>query len=386
MQNQKVRESLRAIRILKIESALTSFTLFMPVTWLLLSDIGLSQFQIGLTQAVFALTMLFLEVPTGYFADSVSRKISNASGDFFMASAMLIYAFAGSFWVIVIAEVLAGIGLSLTGGADSALMRSHSKVAKKDYREEAATLTTIGFVAAGLGAILGGVLGSYNIRSVFLIQAALFMIAGIFAFTIKNAGKNRVSEHNPVKDVWVITKYCLHGHKELAWRIFLSSGLMLSTMFVVWFLTPMFLRVGIDIKFHGILFASISIAAVLGSELVKKRTNLNVVLPLLICAFAYSILSVSISMVTILLFLLTSFSRGINSARINPYIQEKANEDIQATALSVYRMTYKIAVVCLLPVVNYFGNINLQYGLLSSAIFCMLFFVFFKVNERKFEV
>lgn len=385
MQNQKVKDSLRAIQILKVESALTSFTLFMPVTWLLLSDIGLSQFQIGLTQAIFALTMLFLEVPTGYFADSVSKRISNASGDFFMASAMLIYVFAGGFWAIVVAEVLAGIGLSLTSGADSALMRSHSKIAHKDYRREAATLTTVSFVAAGLGAILGGVLGSYNIRSVFLVQSILFMIAGIFAFTIKNAGKNRVSEHNPVKDVWVITKYCLHGHKELAWRIFLSSGLMLSTMFVVWFLTPMFLQTGIDIKFHGLLFASISVAAVLGSELVKRKTNLNIMLPLLICAFAYSVLSVSISMVTILLFLLTSFSRGINSARVNPYIQEKANEDIQATAISVYRMTYKVAVVCLLPVVNYFGNINLQYGLLASAILCLLFFMFFKSNERKFE-
>lgn len=378
-----IKESLRAIRILKIESALTSFTLFMPVTWLLLSDIGLTQFQIGLTQAAFALTMLFLEVPTGYFADSVSRKISNASGDFFMASAMLIYVFAGSFWVIVIAEVMAGIGLSLSGGADSALMRAHSKIANINYKKEAATLTTIGFIAAGVGAIAGGIMGSYNVRFVFLVQAVLFASAGIFALTIKDAGKNRVSEHNPIKDAWVVTKYCLHGHKELAWRIFLSSSLMLSTMFVVWFLTPMFLESGIDIKFHGILFASISVAAVLGSELVRKRVKLSILLPLLICAFAYSILSISISMATILLFLLTSFSRGINSARVNPYIQDKVDDDIQATALSVYRMTYKIGVVCLLPVVNYFGGIDLQYGLAASAVLCMLFFVLFKINKNK---
>lgn len=385
MENQKVKESLRAIRILKIESALTSFIMFMPVMWLVFSDIGLSQFEIGLTQSIFALTMLFLEIPTGYFADRVSRKVSNASGDFFMASGMLVYFFAGDFWSVVCAEVLAGAGLSLTGGADAALMRAHSKIARISYKKEAASITTIGFVSSGLGAIVGGLLGAWNIRSVFLLQAGLFFVAGILAFTIKNAGKNRMSEHNPVKDAWEVTKYCLHGHKELAWRIFLSSGLMISTMFVVWFLTPMFLKAGIDIKYHGLLFAGVSVFAVLGSYLVKKGIKFSILLPFLITGFVYAFLSVNISAATVLLFLLTSFSRGINAAKVNPYIQEKANEDIQATAISVYRMTYKIAVVCLLPVVNYFGNINLQYGLLASAILCLLFFMFFKFNERKFE-
>ncbi len=383
MENKKVKDSLRAIRILKIESGLTSLVLFMPIMWLVFSSIGLSQFQIGLTQAIFAATMLILEVPTGYFADRVSRKVSNASGDFVMAFGMLGYFFASSFWSVVACEVILGVGLSLTGGADSALMRAHSNIAKVSYKEQAARLTTIGFIMSGAGAILGGFIGSRNLRIIFLIQALLFLVAGFFALTIKNAGKNRVSEHNPVKDAWLVTKYCLHGHKELAWRILLGSCLMISTMFVVWFLTPMFLQAGIDIKYHGMLFAAISVVAVLGSELVKKSVKTDVLLPFLICAFAYSVLSISISTVTILLFLLTSFSRGINSAKITPFIQEKAGEDIQATAVSVYRMVYKIAVTSLLPIVNFFGGIKLQYGLLASSVFCMMFFIFFKINEKR---
>jgi MFS family permease len=376
-------KSLRAIRILKIESALTSFTLFMPVMWLIFSNIGLTQFQIGLTQAIFAATMLILEVPTGYFADRVSKKVSNAGGDFFMTIGMAGYFFANSFWAVVACEVMLGIGLSLSGGADSALLSAHSKIAKLDYKALAARFGTIGFASSGIGAILGGVLGAWNLRSVFLVQAVLFLVAGIFAITIENAGKNRVSEHNPFRDVWLITKYCLHGHKELAWRIFLSSCLMLSTMFVVWFLTPMFLEAKIDVKYHGILFAAISVVAVGGSELVKRGVKFSILIPFLLCAFAYAILSVSISFATILFFLLTSFSRGLNSARISPAIQESADEDIQATAISVYRMVYKLMVVTLLPLVNSFGGIRLQYGLLASSIICLSFFIFFKLNEDK---
>lgn len=383
MIRQKKKASLRAIRILKVESALTSFILFMPVSWLFFSSIGLTQFQIGLTQAIFAATMLLLEVPTGYFADKFSRKVSNAGGDFVMALGMLVYFFAGSFWGVVLAEVLWGTGLSLSGGADSALLRAHSKLAGLNYKEQAARIGTIGFVMSGLGAVLGGVAGSLNIRSVFLFQAISCLIAGLFAMTIQNAGENRISDHNPVKDIWIITKYCLHGHKELAWRIFLGSCLMLSTMFVVWFLTPMFLAAGIDIKYHGILFAMISIVAVGGSELVKRGTKLSIMLPFLLCAFAYSVLSVSITLATVFLFLLTSLSRGLNAGRIAPAIQDRAGEDIQATAVSVYRMVYKLMVVSLLPLVNWFGGIKLQYGLLASAILCITFFIFFKLNERK---
>lgn len=383
MENLKVRESLRAIKILKIESALTSFIIFMPVAYLLFAEIGLNQFQIGLTQAIFAGISVFLQIPTGYFADSVSRKISNASGDFIIASGTLVYFFAGGFWQIVFAEVLLGFGLSLTSGADAALMKAHCKIAKKDYRKQTATLMTIGFSMSGLGAIVGGLIGEHNIRIVFLIQAVIFLIAGGFALTIKNAGVNRTSEHKPWKDAWIVTKYCLHGHKELAWRIFLGAGLGVSTMLMVWFLTPMFLQAGISIKFHGVLFAAISVFSVVGSEWVKRGTKLNMLTPFLIAGTSYVVLGWSISMATILIFLLASLARGINSARVSPYIQEKAGEDIQATALSVYGMAQKLAILILLPIVNYLGNIELRFGLMASAVLCAVFYIFFKLKEDK---
>lgn len=88
-------------------------------------------------------------------------------------------------------------------------------------------------------------------------------------------------------------------------------------------------------------------------------------------------------MATILIFLLASLARGINSARVSPYIQEKAGEDIQATALSVYGMAQKLAILILLPIVNYLGNIELRFGLMASAVLCAVFYIFFKLKEDK---
>lgn len=375
----------RDITFLLIESTTTSFILFMPVAYLLFRDIGLSQFQIGLTQFVFAITLLFLEVPTGYFADRVSRKISNAGGDIFLAFAILIYFFAVNFWHVVAAEVLFGIGLSLSNGADSALLRAHCAEKKLPYQQIASRLQSFGFVANGLGAIVGAYIGSHNLRWPFLLQAVVFLVAALFAFRIRNLGEHRKTSLHPVKDAYRIAKYCLHGHPKLAWRMLLGACLMGSTMMMVWFMSPSFIRAGIDIKYHGLLFAAVSIIAIFGSEAVVLNAKLKHTTPFLIAASAYILLGWKISLYTIFFFLLTSFARGVNTARTKPFIQEITPDDIQATAISVYGMLYRLASSCLVLLVNFVGNNNIQHGLMLSGIICVAMWAIFASKQRSFE-
>jgi len=375
----------RDIWLLFAESAMTSFVLFMPVAYLLFKSLGMNQFQIGVTQFVFAATLLLFEVPTGYFADRVSRKISNASGDIFLAIAVLIYFFATGFWYVVIAEVLFGIGLSLTSGADSALLKAHSEKRKLPYLKLASRMQSIGFVASGIGAILGGFMGAYNIRWPFLAQTIVFAIAAILAFQIKNAGEKRKTDVHPLRDVGRIVKYCLRGHPQLAWRSALGACLMGSTMMMVWFMTPSWLAAGIDIQFHGLLFAAVSIIAIAGSEFVARDKKMKPATPFLISAVAYFAMGWQLSLFTVMLFLFTSFARGINTARVKPYIQEVVPEDIQATALSVYGMLYRVVTSTLVLLVNFIGNYKLSYGLLASGLISVAMWVIFWVNEPKYS-
>jgi MFS family permease len=376
----------RDIWFLLFESTLTSFILFMPVTWLLYSSIGLDQFQIGLTQFVFAITMLVLEVPTGYFADRVSRKISNAGGDLFLVVSMLVMFVASNFWHIIISEILFGIGLSLTNGADSALLKAHCESKGLSYKKLAAQLQSLSFASAGVGAIIGGVLGAHNIRWPFLFQAFVFFVATVVAFRIKNIGKTRESNVHPLRDVGRVVKYCVHGHPQLAWRIFLGAALMGSTYMIVWFLTPAFLAAGIDIAFHGVLFAAISVLAIIGSEFVAMDKKLSMTLPFLLSSIAYFAMGWQLSLLTVFLFLITSFARGINTARVKPYIQEITPNDIQATAISVYGMVYKVLSSSFGLMVNYIGNIKLEYGLLVGGVVCVVSWVFFVINKDRYEL
>ncbi|RTK94402.1 MFS transporter [Candidatus Saccharibacteria bacterium] len=371
-------------KFLFIESALTSFILFMPVTYLLYSSLGLDQFAIGLTQFIFAFTMIILEVPTGYFADRFSRKVSNATGDIFLAIAMLVMCFATGFWHIILSEVLFGVGLSLTNGADSALLKAHAQKDGVPYDKLAARLQSVGFVTAGLGAIVGGILGASNLRWPFALQGFVFLVAAGMAFTIRNAGEHRKTNVHPVRDAIDIVRYCMRGHSQLAWRTLLTASLMASTLLMAWLMTPSFLAAGVDIKFHGILFALISVIAISGSEFVAFNKKMKMTTPFLISAAAYFVLGWQLSLATILLFLLTSFSRGINAARQRPFVQKVVPEDIQATAISVQSMVYKVIGSSLMLLVNLIANFRLQYGLLSAGIICVMLWAIFRLNETKY--
>lgn len=377
-------DSKRSIRLLFIESSLTSFTLFMPIMYLLYTNAGLNQFQIGLVSFVFAITMLFAQIPTGYLADKFSRKISNFSGDVFIAIGILLYALSGSFWLFALAEIVFGIGLSLTSGADAALLREHAKNAGMDYKKLAANLASVSFVAQGFGAIAGGFIGHYNIRWPLFVQFGIFVIAALFSLSIQDIGVKRESKKHPFTDAYEITKYCLHGHKRLAWRMFLTASTNVSTFLIVWFLTPIFLRAGVKISFHGVLFALISVAAIFGSRFASKYKDVRLTSSLLISALGYFILSLSINIYTLSFFLLTSFARGFSRARSSPYVQEVVPDDIQATVLSVNAMIFKVFSGTLVVLINYIGNFELRYGLFASFVISIGFWAFFRANEHKY--
>lgn len=164
----------------------------------------------------------------------------------------------------------------------------------------------------------------------------------------------------------------------------LGASLVSSTLVIVWLLTPSFLKAGIPIGWHGVMFALISVAAVFGGQLVIKNPKLKKTTPFLFAGLAYLTLSLDISMFTILIFLMTSFARGINESTVKPFIQEEVSEDIQATALSVFDMLYRVFGASLGLLVNYIANNGVQYGMAACFIVTALFYIIFRLNRKKY--
>lgn len=380
MKQEQIRESRRTIKILFVESALTRAAFVMPVVYLLWTNaLGMDQWKIGVLQAVFAGTMLLLQFPTGYFADKISHKLSNSIGDMMLVFGMATYFFAGNFWHALIAEVLLGVGYSFSGGADNALLKKHADTAKMDYQKLNSRLVSAGLVVAGVTSIIGGILGAENLRSAFGIEGLVMLLAFILSLFIKDTGVRHNTNEKAFKAMGSVIRE-LTKDAVLLRRMLLGAALFSSTMILVWFLTPMFLEVGVSLGYHGLLYAAISVVAIVGSEFAstKRGRAWRLSFPLLLVGVTYVILGTALSIWTFLLFLVSSFARGLNSAKVAPAIQEVAPEKLHASALSLLNVFYRVFVIVGMLVVNWFGNISIQTGLLSAGALALASWMFFR--------
>ena len=110
------------IRTLYLLGFFNSFMVVNPVFVPLLQGHGLSMSQVLQTQALFALTIALLEVPSGYLADIWGRRNTIVVGAAFFALGFLCLLWADSFVEFLLYEVILGIGFSLISGADLALL------------------------------------------------------------------------------------------------------------------------------------------------------------------------------------------------------------------------------------------------------------------------
>ena len=105
-----------------ILQALRWFLLILPTIVLFFQANGLSLTEVFVLQSFFSVSIVILEVPTGYFADVFGRKLSLVAGNGLAFLGLLVYCFAHEFWGFLAAELVLGLGASFTSGSDSALL------------------------------------------------------------------------------------------------------------------------------------------------------------------------------------------------------------------------------------------------------------------------
>lgn len=80
----------------------------------------LSAFQLVLLGATVAITLLLSDIPTGVWSDTISRKLPLVTGHLFLGAGMLMTGVVTAFPLILITQVLWGLGWGFSSGADVA--------------------------------------------------------------------------------------------------------------------------------------------------------------------------------------------------------------------------------------------------------------------------
>ena len=130
----------------------------LPLYILFFQNRGLDLFQIGLLGAVFAATVVLLELPTGGLADQLGRKPITLASYLFKASSSLVMLFAFALPIFVLSQVLFGTGKALASGALNAWFVDSLLELDKDIdlQPHLAQTGTVVILGLSLGTLAGG--------------------------------------------------------------------------------------------------------------------------------------------------------------------------------------------------------------------------------------
>ncbi|MEU7986146.1 MFS transporter [Streptosporangium canum] len=130
---------------------LYDFILLYPVYALLFVDTGLSTAEISSLFVIWSVTSLVLEVPSGVWADAVSRRLLLALAPLLAAAGYALWTIAPSYWAFAVGFVLWGAAGALQSGALEALV--YTELERLDAADRYATIMGRGH-AFGTGATM----------------------------------------------------------------------------------------------------------------------------------------------------------------------------------------------------------------------------------------
>ncbi len=95
---------------------------FAPIIVVFLNRNGLSMTEIMVLQTIFSVGLIILEVPSGFLADIVGRKVTLVLGSVLLTVGAGLYSVGINFWNFAVAEIIWAFAASLISGSDTAML------------------------------------------------------------------------------------------------------------------------------------------------------------------------------------------------------------------------------------------------------------------------
>jgi len=159
---------------------LTLWSAIVPLIPHYRAELGLTKVESGWLVAAFSLSVVVVAIPVGHLADRVGARRVVAAGGAAMAAATLGLGFAGSFWLLLAARAVQGVGDAAVWGAGVAWVAAR---APADRRGQAVSYSNAAAVAGVIaGPFVGGIATStFGIEATFSVVAAISLALAAWA-------------------------------------------------------------------------------------------------------------------------------------------------------------------------------------------------------------
>jgi MFS family permease len=174
-------KALRAL-ILAEGLILIAYAMIGPIYALLVTEIGGSILDAGLTGGFLVLASGVTVLIAGKFADKVSNpKIFLVSGYTLTGIAFLLYLAVFNIWSLFLVQIFAGLVRPISSPAFDRLYSEH--LDKGELGREWSVWESSYYFATGIGAIVGGLIVSqFGFRPIFIIMAAISFAAAAYIY------------------------------------------------------------------------------------------------------------------------------------------------------------------------------------------------------------
>jgi MFS family permease len=236
---------------------------------------GLNQLQMNSVLATYFTVTFLTDVPTGAFADAFGRRRAFVLGCALRTTAFIVYFFAYSYPIFLVAETIDGVGTTFCNGAIDAwgvdaLDETGFQRAKDRLFSRISQLTNIGFMTS---AVIGAYVASHNIALPWVMGATGYSISAIAgALLMTGTG----GKHVPIRLTSVaaqIGRRIAEGLREGFGRrsvllLSVANGVLFAALSPYWLEWPQFFNdtYAVGIWIVGWLYSLFTIARMAGAE------------------------------------------------------------------------------------------------------------------------
>lgn len=367
---RSIRSNIRKIYVLE---ALQGAIFLIPVLIPFYKENGLSLTQIYLLEAIFALEVILLEIPTGYLADRWGRRNTLVAATIFWCAGWLWYGAGFSFTHFLIGELLMAIGSSLSSGTTEAL--TYDSLAElgetQRYRHVAGLRSFFMMFGEACASILGGLIAFWSLRFSAWLTFGTTIFGILMAISLVEPHRHKLQSGEHMKEIWKICMNTLLHNVPLRSIIALHAVISAMTLSLFWLTQPYQIAIGLPLAFFGVTHAAIVTCGALAarkthviSKMIGDRSFLILIaLTVIVCYVALGSVS---ALWGIAFFFLGRIAWGFLSPLTSDMTNHMTSSDVRATVLSIRSLSGRILFAAVIP---FLGLMADQSGNLSSAFF-----------------
>lgn len=336
-----------------------------PIMVLFWQENGLDLFQIMILQSIFAVMVVILEIPTGYFADICGRKMALVLSGFFFALAITIYSMGCNFLHFLLGETCFAFSASLGSGTWSAFIYDTliDLQREKQYKRIWGNVLFFGMVALAFSNVLGGLIAKINLRSTLYASIPFFSL--LIPMTLWLHEPHR---HKPLitkgytRELFDTIRTSVLHNAKIGWLIIYSGIVYGFNQAALWLYQPYFKFTHLDIVYFGLVFASFQLIAALASKYAhsfeeRLGQKYSLMLLILLTSVSYILMSNFIFLFSFSFCFLQQFVRGFSGPVITDHINKLTKSTIRATVLSVQSLAGRLFYASVIPIIGWIADV-----------------------------